>query len=84
MLSSSLFQQKGDLASAIRIAEKAYSLAHRSEIYDWQARIYGFLSRQYRLMEMYEEGERYLKEGIATSEKIGNEQMKFLYKGLIL
>lgn len=84
MLSSSLFQQKGDLASAIRIAEKAYSLAHRSKIYDWQARISGFLSTQYRLMEMYEEGERYLKEGIATSEKIANEQMKFLYKGLIL
>lgn len=84
MLSSSLFQQKGNLANSITLAKKAYLLAENNKIYDWQARISGFLSSQYRIMEMYQEGVRYLDEGIKISKKIDNEQMSYLYQGLIL
>lgn len=84
MLSSSLFQQKGNLAIAISTAQKAYSLAKKNKFYDWQARISGFLSTQYRIMEMYQEGTRYLEEGIKISKKIDNEQASYLYQGLIL
>lgn len=84
MLSSSLFQQKGNLANSIILAKKAYLLAEKNKIYEWQARISGFLSTQYRIMEMYQEGTRYLEEGIKISKKIDNEQASYLYQGLIL
>lgn len=35
MLASSLFQQKGDLSSSIRNAEKAYLLAEKNSFYEW-------------------------------------------------
>ena len=84
MLSSSLYQQKGDLANSIQTAEKAYLTAEKNKIYEWQARISGFLATQYRIMEMYEESERYLVEGIRYSKKVDNVQMSYLYQGLIL
>ncbi|WP_300666235.1 AraC family transcriptional regulator [Fluviicola sp.] len=83
MLSSSLFQQKGDIKKSVQYAVKADSIAVKNKIYDWEARIAGFLSTQYRIMGLYEEGEEYLEKGKEVSNKIENEQMKKLYLGLI-
>ncbi len=83
MLSSSLFQQKGDIKKSVQYAVKADSIAVKNKIYDWEARIAGFLSTQYRIMGLYEEGEEYLEKGKDVSNKIENEQMKKLYLGLI-
>lgn len=83
MLSSSLFQQKGDLKRSIHYAEKADQLAVKHQLYDWEARIAGFLSTQFRIMGLYEEGEIYLEKGKNVSLKIENQQMKVLYLGMI-
>ncbi|MNU77957.1 DNA-binding transcriptional regulator ChbR [compost metagenome] len=83
MLSSSLFQQKGDIKKSVQYAVKADSIAVKHKIYDWEARIAGFLSTQYRIMGLYEEGEEYLEKGKEVSNKIENEQMKKLYLGMI-
>lgn len=83
MLSSSLFQQKGEIKQSIQYAEKADKLSVKHQLYDWEARIAGFLSTQYRLMGMYEEGEVYLQKGKSVSNKITNDQTKGLYLGLI-
>ncbi len=83
MLSSSLFQQKGDLKTSIQYAKKADKLAVKYKFYDWEARIAGFLSTQYRLMGLYEEGEEYLEKGKQVSRKVDNEHIKTLYLGLI-
>lgn len=83
MLSSTLFQQKGDIKKSVQYAVKADSIAVKHEFYDWEARIAGFLSTQYRLMGMYEEGEEYLEKGKNVSAKIENDQMKKLYLGMI-
>lgn len=83
MLSSSLFQQKGDIKKSVQYAEKADKLAVKHKLYDWEARIAGFLSTQYRLMGLYEEGEIYLEKGKNVSQNIENQEMKVLYLGLI-
>lgn len=83
MLSSSLFQQKGEIKKSVQYAVKADSIAVKQQFYDWEARIAGFLSTQYRIMGLYEEGEEYLEKGKTVSHKIENEQMKKLYLGLI-
>lgn len=83
MLSSSLFQQKGDIKKSVQYAVKADSIAVKHKIYDWEARIAGFLSTQYRIMGLYEEGEEYLEKGKTFSNKIENDQMKKLYLGMI-
>ncbi|MNJ85103.1 DNA-binding transcriptional regulator ChbR [compost metagenome] len=83
MLSSSLFQQKGDIKKSVQYAVKADSIAVKYKIYDWEARIAGFLSTQYRIMGLYDEGEEYLEKGKEVSNKIENEQMKKLYLGMI-
>lgn len=83
MLSSSLFQQKGDIKKSVQFAVKADSIAVEHQIYDWEARIAGFLSTQFRIMGLYEEGEEYLEKGKNVSAKIENEQMKKLYLGMI-
>lgn len=83
MLSSSLFQQKGDIKKSVQFAVKADEIAVKNDFYDWEARIAGFLSTQYRIMGLYEEGEEYLEKGKTVSLKIENDQMKKLYLGLI-
>lgn len=83
MLSSSLFQQKGDIKKSVQFAVKADKIAVKNDFYDWEARIAGFLSTQYRLMGLYEEGEEYLEKGKTVSNKIENDQMKKLYLGMI-
>ena len=83
MLSSSLFQQKGDIKKSVQFAVKADKIAVKNDFYDWEARIAGFLSTQYRIMGLYEEGEEYLDKGKTVSLKIENDQMKKLYLGLI-
>lgn len=83
MLSSSLFQQKGDIKKSVQFAVKADKIAVKYDFYDWEARIAGFLSTQYRIMGLYQEGEEYLEKGKNVSLKIENDQMKKLYLGLI-
>lgn len=83
MLSSSLLQQKGEIKRSVHYAVKADGIAVKHKFYDWEARIAGFLSTQYRLMGLYEEGERYLEKGRTVSNKIENDQIKTLYLGMI-
>ncbi len=83
MLSSSLFQQKGDIKKSVQFAVKADQIAVKNDFYDWEARIAGFLSTQYRLMGLYEEGKEYLEKGKTVGEKVENDQMKKLYLGMI-
>lgn len=83
MLSSTLFQQKGDIRKSVRYAVKADEIAVQNKYYDWEARIAGFLSTQYRLMGLLEEGNKYLEKGKEVSKKIEDPQMKLLYLGMI-
>ncbi|NGF75957.1 helix-turn-helix domain-containing protein [Fluviicola sp. SGL-29] len=83
MLSSTLFQQKGEMKKSIHYATMADQLAVKNNFYDWEARIAGFLSTQYRILGLYEQGEVYLEKGKNVSKLIENEEIKILYLGLI-
>lgn len=83
MLSSTLFQQKGDIKKSIAYALSADKIAVKNKFHDWEARISGSLSTQYRGIGLYDQGEIYLKKGRAVSKLILNEQVKTLYLGLI-
>ncbi len=83
MLLSSLYQNKGELKEALIQAERAQKIASKEKIYDWQARISGFLSTSYRNMGLYERGKIHLDKGLKAVEKIENQAHKNIYMGMV-
>lgn len=83
MLMSTLFQQKGEVKKSIHYAMEADKIAVRGNLKDWEARIAGFLSTQYRLMGLYSQGEIYLEKGKEASKGIKIEEGKRLYLGMV-
>lgn len=83
MLSSTLYQQKGENEQTLEFALLAEKIADNANIYDWQARIAGFLSTQYRELGLYNKGRVYLDRGIHTSNKIADDNVKNLYLGMV-
>lgn len=83
MLTSDLHQQTGDNKSAILYALKAKEIADKNKIYEWQARIYGFLSTQYRLIGLTNEGRKFLEKGLNSSKLIPKENTKNLYLSMV-
>lgn len=83
MLLSSLYQDKGELEDALIQAERAEKIASKEKLYDWQARISGFLSTSYRNMGLYERGKTHLDKGLKAGERIENEAHKNIYIGMV-
>jgi len=83
MLLSSLHQQKGESEQAIIQADRAEQIASKTKLYDWQARISGFLSTQYRNIGLLEKGKTYLDKGLKASKQVTNENYKNLYLGMV-
>lgn len=83
MLSSKLYQQIGENKKSVEYALMAEKIAESTNLYDWQARISGFLSTQYRKIGLYSRGRVYLEKGIATSRKISDETIKTLYLAMV-
>lgn len=83
MLFSSLHQQKGEPEQAIIKASEAEKIAEKYKLYEWQARISGFLSTQYRNIGITETGRVYLEKGLKASKKIQNQTQKNLYLGMV-
>ncbi|TYO92266.1 hypothetical protein LX74_01932 [Elizabethkingia miricola] len=53
LLIATLYQQKNNIEKAISYAEKAEDIVEYTDDYAWQARVYGFLASQYRLIKLY-------------------------------
>lgn len=83
MLLSSLYQQTGKPDQAIIKASEAEKIAEKIKLYEWQARISGFLSTQYRNIGIIETGKIYLDKGLKASKNITNEPQKNLYSGMV-
>jgi len=75
MLSASLLQQTGDLSRAVDYAEKAQEIVIKTNDYNWQARIAGFLASQYRLLKLYAKSSVYTNKAMAAAEKINNPEV---------
>jgi AraC-like DNA-binding protein len=83
MLSSELNQRKGYRKEAIVFAQQAGEIASKEQIHDWKSRIYGFLSTQYRLLELFDEGKIYLDKALKASEYIKDDIEKNFFLGLV-
>ena len=81
MLISDMYHRMANRDSSIYHAVEAGQLAERAGIYDWQARIYGVLSTQYRETGFLGEGKKQLEKGLEIIKKIDNPERVGLYKG---
>src|SRR5690606_11688371 len=70
MLISDMYHRKADRDSSLHYAALASNIAEAANIYDWQARINGVLSTQYRKMGLLNQGKVYLEKGLEASKRM--------------
>ncbi|HBU76734.1 MAG TPA: hypothetical protein DEF18_01395 [Muricauda sp.] len=83
MLISDMYHRKANRDSSIYYAKVAEDIAHNANIFDWQARISGVLSTQYRNMGLYKQGSLYLKKGLEASENIQDPNTSKQFRGQV-
>lgn len=83
MLSANLLEKQNKRKGAIAYVLRADSLASAIKNYEWEARISGFLSTQYRIIGLIDQGKRYLKKGLEASKKIRPQSTANQYRGLV-
>lgn len=83
MLSATLYQQKEHLDQSIGYAEKARELVEETGDYNWQARVYGFLATQYRLMQLYSKSKRCSEKVLELVAKIEDPENANSTRGLM-
>jgi len=83
MLSADLLEKQGEREEAIAYVLRADSIVSLTDNYEWKARISGFLSTQYRIIGLIDQGKRYLKKGLEASNKITPKSASDQYKGMV-
>lgn len=83
MLSADLYEKQSKREEAIAYVLRAESIANTIENYEWQARIYGFLSTQYRIIGLIDQGKRYLDKGLKICDKIAPRSSSDQYRGMV-
>ncbi|WP_257670521.1 helix-turn-helix domain-containing protein [Parapedobacter tibetensis] len=81
MLIGDMYHRMANRDSSIFYAIEAEKIAVKANIYDWQARIYGVLSTQYRETGLLSEGKKYLEKGLKAIDKVDDVNRSKLYKG---
>ena len=82
MLTVELEKNTGNMAGAIEKAIKAYAIADAHNQYEWQARICGFLSTQYRSVGLHGKGKKYLLLGLELNKSIADKRVALQLEGL--
>jgi len=83
MLSATLLQEAGEVTKAVDFASKAEDLCKFSNDQIQLAEIYGFLSTQYRRLNLYDQSLSYIKKAGEQADQIGNQMVKNNILGLI-
>ena len=83
MLSATLLEKQDKREEAIAYVLRAESIANTIKNHQWQARIYGFLSTQYRIIGLTDQGKRYLEKGLKASEKVTPKSASDQYMGMV-
>lgn len=84
MLSASLYKQAGEVKKSIEYALKSGEIIGQTDNYQWQAKVYGFLATQYRMLKLYNSSRKYLQQAFEISGKIENPKAANNIKGLML
>lgn len=82
MLKADILEKQEKRGEAIQLALEALELAKSENDYSFQARIYGFLSTQYRTIGFLDKGKESIEEGLASSSKIENNDQVIKYRGM--
>lgn len=83
MLTASIYEQLGQQEESIKYALKAETIASKINDYDWQAKIAGFLSTQYRNLGLPQSGKQALNKGIQIIQNVENQKKRNFYYGLV-
>lgn len=75
MLMADLHKNTGDLEKSVNYAVTAENIAESNKLYEWQVRIAGFLSAQYRTLGLKEQSVLSLKKVLNIIEKIDNPKI---------
>lgn len=84
MLSATLYKQGGDIKKSFEYGLESLSVIQDTGNYEQEARVYGFLATQYRLLKLYDKSEKYLNKAIVTNAKIKDPDLLNSQMGLIL
>jgi len=82
MLLADLNLTTGKKGIAMDYAFKAENIAAENDAYEWQARIYGFISTHYRTIGLNDLGKKYLRKGLEAINKVERPHIVNQYKGL--
>ncbi|WP_222165848.1 helix-turn-helix domain-containing protein [Edaphocola aurantiacus] len=83
MLTASLYEQAVDLSRAVEYAEKAKDIIFQTDNYNWQARVAGFLSTQYRLLKLYKKSSEHADKAMAAARQISNPELANVNMGMM-
>lgn len=82
MLLAELNLTIGKKNEAINYAFMAEQITSDNNLYEWQARIYGFLSSHYRSLGLKEQSKIYLDKGLAIINNVEDKSVVNQYKGV--
>ncbi len=81
MLIGDMHHRIANRDSTIHYALLADKIAKKGNLYEWQARIGGVLSTQYREIGLLGPGKKYLEMGMEAIGKVENQEQVALYRG---
>jgi len=84
MLSASLYQQSNDIKAAVDYAMKAEQELSETDEYLWEAKIFGFLSTQYRMLGLFSQSKKYTEKTEETVKKINHPAMVSQIMGFVM
>ena len=82
MLSASVFEKQEKRKEAIEYAMKALKIAKKSKDFSFQARIFGFMSTQYRSLGFTDKGKEFIQKGLDISSKMENKVQVTKYQAM--
>ena len=82
MLKADILEKQEKRGEAILLAQQALKIAEQEKDYSFQARIYGFLSTQYRTIGFFDKGKESIKNGVAISFKIDKKDQVTKYRAM--
>ena len=84
MLLAQLYQRKGDVEKAVSYAEKSEDIIEKYQIYDYSARVFGFLASQYRIISLYDKSKSYTEKALSAVKYIKDPAESDNVTGLML
>lgn len=82
MLTADILEKQEKRGEGIVYAQRALQIAITENDYNFQSRIYGFLSTQYRLIGFLDTGKKFLKKGLEASEQMSDKEQVVKYRAL--